>query len=168
MDRSIKILDNDTILKKISRMAIQVKEEFFEENELVLLGIKGQGSNLLRLLTDELKKNKYFKKISSFEVEINKKEPWKSNPILPEKKLLENKCVLLVDDVLNSGKTVWYLFHHFKNIPLKSVRLLVLVDRNHLLFPVKADIAGQTLSTTLSGHIISRLDKKGEFSVFLK
>ncbi len=72
----------------------------------------------------------------------------------------ENKSVVLVDDVLNSGTTLIYGVKHFLNVPLKQFKTAVLVNRNHKKYPVKADFKGLSLSTTSSEHITINLDSK--------
>ena len=73
-----------------------------------------------------------------------------------------NKVVILVDDVLNSGKTLAYGFGVFLDVPLKKLRTVVLIDRNHKSFPVTTDYAGVALSTVLKEHIDVILDEVGE------
>ena len=59
----------------------------------------------------------------------------------------------MADDVLNSGKTLMYSSKFFLNTKLKKLSILVLIDRNHNLFPIKADYVGLSLSTTLQEYI---------------
>jgi pyrimidine operon attenuation protein/uracil phosphoribosyltransferase len=59
----------------------------------------------------------------------------------------------LVDDVLNSGKTLAYGFGVFLDVPLKKLRTVVLIDRNHKSFPVTTDYAGIALSTVIKEHV---------------
>ncbi len=73
-----------------------------------------------------------------------------------------NKVVILVDDVLNSGKALAYGFGVFLNAPLKKLRTVVLVDRNHKSFPVTTDYAGIALSTIIKEHIDVVLNQDGE------
>ncbi|HEY0246360.1 MAG TPA: phosphoribosyltransferase family protein, partial [Mucilaginibacter sp.] len=73
-----------------------------------------------------------------------------------------NKVVILVDDVLNSGKALAYGFGVFLNAPLKKLRTVVLVDRNHKSFPITTDYAGIALSTIIKQHIDVVLNKEGE------
>ena len=61
--------------------------------------------------------------------------------------------MVLVDDVLNSGTTLIYGIKHFLDVPLKSFKTAVLVNRNHKKYPVKADYKGISLSTTLQDNI---------------
>ena len=64
-----------------------------------------------------------------------------------------NKSVVLIDDVLNSGSTLIYGAKHFLNVPLKQFKTVVLVNRNHKKYPVKADFKGISLSTSLHEHV---------------
>ncbi|MBY0427207.1 MAG: phosphoribosyltransferase, partial [Cytophagales bacterium] len=70
-----------------------------------------------------------------------------------ELKTLKKKVVILVDDVLNSGRTMVYSLKPFLNIEIKKLQTATLVDRNHKTFPIKADYVGYSLSTTLQDHI---------------
>jgi pyrimidine operon attenuation protein/uracil phosphoribosyltransferase len=87
------------------------------------------------------------------EVKIDKIHP--SNPITtslaPE--VYQNKCIVLVDDVLNSGTTLIYGVKHFLEVPVKKFKTVVLIDRNHKKYPVKADFKGLSLSTSLKEHV---------------
>ena len=58
--------------------------------------------------------------------------------------------VIVLDDVLNSGKTLMYAVHHILSAGPNAWRQL-LIDRIHRSFPVRADFCGLTLST--NGHI---------------
>ncbi len=79
---------------------------------------------------------------------------------------MEDKVVILVDDVLNSGKTLIYGIRHFLQVRLKALRTVALIDRDHKRFPVKADYVGLVLSTTLQEHVRVVLD--GEMAVYLE
>jgi pyrimidine operon attenuation protein/uracil phosphoribosyltransferase len=61
--------------------------------------------------------------------------------------------LLLVDDVTNSGKTLLYALKPLLNQYPASIRTLVLVERMHKQFPVKADFVGLSVATTLQEHI---------------
>lgn len=74
------------------------------------------------------------------------------------------KCLVLADDVLNSGSTLIYGVKHFLEVPLKKFKTAVLVDRNHKQFPVKADFKGISLSTSLKEHIHVVFDGNEEYA----
>ena len=60
---------------------------------------------------------------------------------------------MLVDDVLNSGTTLIYAAKLFLEVPLKRFKTVVLVNRNHKKYPIKADFKGISLSTSMQEHI---------------
>ena len=66
---------------------------------------------------------------------------------------MENKIVILIDDVLNSGSTLMFVAGKLITKKILKMNTVVLVDRRHRKFPIKADWAGLTLSTTLQEHI---------------
>ena len=59
----------------------------------------------------------------------------------------------LVDDVLNSGKTLMHAAARILSFNVKELRTIILVDRTHRRFPIRADYAGLSLSTTMKEHI---------------
>jgi len=68
----------------------------------------------------------------------------------------------LVDDVLNSGKTLAYGFGVFIDVRLKKLRTAVLIDRNHKNFPITTDYAGMALSTVLKERVDVFLTENGD------
>ena len=66
---------------------------------------------------------------------------------------MKNKIVILIDDVLNSGSTLMFVAGKLITKGILKMNTVVLVDRRHRKFPIKADWAGLTLSTTLQEHI---------------
>ncbi|MBK8949715.1 MAG: hypothetical protein IPM68_12915 [Flavobacteriales bacterium] len=68
--------------------------------------------------------------------------------------------MVLVDDVLMSGRTLMHAAAHLVQVPVKRLTTVVLVDRRHRTFPIRADIVGLTLSTTLQEHISVELGRR--------
>jgi pyrimidine operon attenuation protein / uracil phosphoribosyltransferase len=80
-----------------------------------------------------------------------------------------NKVVIIVDDVLNSGRTLAYSLGVFLTIPLKKLQTMVLIDRSHGIFPVSTDFTGLKLATILKEHVDVVLDEPGqEDAVYLR
>ena len=73
--------------------------------------------------------------------------------------------VVVVDDVLNSGATLLYGVAHFLTVPVGRITTVVLVDRNHKRYPVKADIKGLSLSTSLHERV--EVDWTGPCATYL-
>ena len=73
---------------------------------------------------------------------------------------LRDRTVVLVDDVLMSGRTLMHTASYLVQVPLKKLTTVVLVDRRHRTYPIRADIVGLTLSTTLQEQISVELGRK--------
>ena len=161
------ILNSKQIQQKLNRLTYEVLEHNFNEKELLIAGIEGNGYILAKRVTDALKKITK-QKITLGKITIDKKNPLATDPKIDfTEKDYKNKTVILVDDVLNSGKTLIYGVKIFLDKPVKKINTLVLVDRSHTQFPVKADFVGLSLSTTLQEHIVADLSKKGKETVYL-
>ncbi len=155
------ILNKKQIQQKIERMAYQILEDNLDEKEIVLAGIVSRGYTLAERL------KKVLEKISSLKISLIRLELDKDSTHLEAKsnipaEQVANQVVVLVDDVLNSGRTLVYGLGFFLNVPLKKLRTLVLVDRSHRIFPVSPDFTGLELATVLKQHILVVLDEKGE------
>lgn len=146
------ILTNDQIVHKTRRIAYQILENNVNEKEVVLAGICGNGyifATRIQKILEEISKIK----ITLCEVSINKKNPREAITTSIDKNVYENKSLVLIDDVLNSGSTLIYGVKHFLEVSLVRFKTAVLVNRNHKKYPVKADFKGISLSTSLKEHI---------------
>ncbi len=160
------ILDHQQAQKILKRMAYQIYEKNFDQKELVFAAIKGQGMEVAKLVQTALQKISKIK-ISLLEVEINKKEPkFNAAKLTPAVTKLENKTLILFDDVLNTGRTLVYGMQIFLQEKVAAVQIAVLVDRNHKSYPVAADFIGLSLQTTLQEHVAVNM-KAGKISVSL-
>lgn len=161
------ILDTAQISRTLNRMAYEIFEKNYGQKEMLIVGIEGNGYKVAERLHEILSKISSIK-LKLAKIKLDKEEPWANEPEFnfSEKDYL-NKPVILVDDVLNSGKTVMYAVKPFLNKPLKKLNVLVLVDRSHSRYPVKADYVGMSLSTTLQEHIEADFSKKGKEAVYL-
>ncbi|MDI9341709.1 MAG: phosphoribosyltransferase family protein [Sediminibacterium sp.] len=161
------ILNTLQISQKLNRLAYEVYENNFNAKELLVVGIEGNGYKVAELIHDRLK-NISKLKLHLGKISLNKDKPWEGEPVINfSEKLFVNKNVLLVDDVLNSGKTLMYAVKLFLDKPVTKISTLVLVDRSHHRFPVKADFVGLSLSTTLQEHIVADFSKKNKEAVYL-
>lgn len=161
MPQKLLILNQQQIQQKIDRIAYQILEDNFDEQEILIAGMLPRGTHIAQRLKNILDKIAPFKsKLLTLDVDrnstsLNAKYDFDINEC-------NNKVVILVDDVLNSGKALAYGFGVFLNAPLKKLRTVVLVDRNHKSFPVTTDYAGIALSTIIKQHIDVVLDQPGE------
>ncbi|MFN4028088.1 MULTISPECIES: phosphoribosyltransferase domain-containing protein [Flavobacterium] len=146
------ILNHQEIEHKIRRIAYQIYETFADENEVVIAGIAANGyilaqkiGQILNEITED--------KIILCEVKIDKTNPFNLITTSISQEEYQDKCIVLVDDVLNSGTTLIYGVKHFLNVPVKKFKTVVLIDRNHKKYPVKADFKGLSLSTSSKEHV---------------
>ena len=84
---------------------------------------------------------------------LDKSDVSKSEIELSQKLELTNKNIILVDDVLNTGKTLVYAMKPFLDLEVQKMEIAVLVNRSHGLFPLRPDYTGFELSTTFNEHI---------------
>ena len=161
--KKTKIKDIANINMYLKRIAYQIYENNHEEdNSLIIVGIDKNGKILANKIFEILKS------ISSFDlklmsIQINKKNP--TNKILSsiDENICLDKNIIIVDDVLNTGKTLIYAVRFFLKIPVKKIQTAVIINRNHKKFPVKADFKGISLSTSIKEHVNVILEgsKKG-------
>jgi pyrimidine operon attenuation protein / uracil phosphoribosyltransferase len=162
------ILNAEQIDKKITRIAYEIYEENASEKEVVLAGTDTGGYELAQKLEQTLKKISPLK-ISLTKVAVNRNKLSEEGAIKLDKKInLKGKTVILVDDVLNTGQMLSYCMKTILQFQVKCLRIAVLIDRNHTLFPIKSDYTGLSIATTLQEHIQVNLKTKGKESVILK
>jgi pyrimidine operon attenuation protein/uracil phosphoribosyltransferase len=163
---SIQILTHKQVEQKIRRLAYQIYENNFDQKSVALVGIQTMGFFLAKAIQDVLQEISPLE-ISLLSLEINKNQPL-FNPVSLSAPVeqLANQNVILIDDVLNSGKTMFYALQPFFNVPIKRLQTLVLVNRDYKNFPINPDYVGYSLATTLQNHVAVVLDKE-EKGVFL-
>ena len=156
------ILDEKAINQKVNRLAWQIYEDNTQENEIIIVGVSGRGEILASKLSEVINHICLIKtKLGT--IYLDKDNPLKSEVTtnLSESDFT-NKVIVLVDDVLNSGKTLMYASKYFLTTPLIRLATLVLVDRTHNRFPIKADYIGLSLATTLKEYVTVVLDGDGK------
>src|SRR5690606_6116872 len=107
-------------------------------------------------------------KISLISVSLHKQQPLQHPVTLqPENPDMAGKVLILVDDVLNTGKTLAYSLHTLLAYEVKKIEIATLIDRHHTLFPVSATYTGYSLATTLNEHVKVSLSDKAQFGAYL-
>ncbi len=145
------ILSKEVAERKMQRIALEIAAQLYTEGDpLIIIGIAGSGmviADKLFLLLKPLLRipmqiitcilDKRIANVISYSEEID----------------FNNKNVLLVDDVTNSGRTLLYALKPLLNFHPRSIRTMSLVERMHKSFPVKIDYIGLSIATTLQDHI---------------
>lgn len=160
------VMDAATIRRKIDRIAWEIYERHIEEKELFLVGIAENGFILAELIGEKLKGISDLKIVLA-RLEMNKREPHADKTVNLNPEDYRGKSIVVVDDVLNSGSTLLYAVHHLLETEVRRCTTAVLVDRNHKRFPIKADVKGLSLSTSLQEHVEVDLSS-GQIAAYLE
>ena len=152
------VLDQDQILRICNRFAFQILENSIDSDVIHIIGIKEKGFDIAKIVERELKSITK-KNISLSSIKIDKKNP--KDSVLSDSNLNKNiDNIFLIDDVLNTGKTLIYSLSFLLKFNFKSIKTLVLIDRNHKQFPIKVDYKGISLSTNINDNIKLLNDNK--------
>ena len=151
MDSTIKyILSKEAAEKKLRRMALEVAERNYGEQQLVLVGIKNNGSLIAEKIATHLKEI-FSGEVIIVSLSIDKKIP--GSITLQPAIDVSNKVVLLIDDVANTGRVMLYALQPLLQQFPRKIQTLALVERTHKSFPITLDYVGVSFSTTLDEHI---------------
>ena len=132
-------------------MALEIAENISEEDvPLVLIGIRQSGLAIAEKLSVYLMQYvKVFVQILS--VSFDKHLP--TDVAISEGVDFNNKNIIIVDDVSNTGRTLMYALKPLLDFHPKRVQTLVLVERMHKLYPIKPDYVGLSVATTTQDYI---------------
>ena len=88
-----------------------------------------------------------------FRIDLDKRNPKGTVKIKPDPEDISGKNLVLIDDVLNTGRTIAYSMIVLLDKQLNKIEVATLVDRGHRQFPIMATFYGYSLPTTLEEHI---------------
>ena len=145
------VLDFEKISRICGRLAYQILENNINQDEILLVGIKEKGYEIAKIIEQKLK-NITSSKVHLKSITIDKKNPNQISEVDINFDLMP-KSVYLVDDVLNTGKTLMFAVNSLLKYDFDLIKTLVLIDRNHKRFPVKVDFKGISLSTNLDDTV---------------
>ena len=152
------VLDHKKIIRICNRLAYQIIENSENKKSIILVGIKEKGFEVSKLIMQELNKICSNKIILRY-IEIDKTSPKNSLKCNLESTFKSSEKVFLIDDVLNTGKTLMYSVYKLLDYDFNSIKTVVLIDRNHKKFPVKVDFKGISLSTNYDDTVKLNFEK---------
>jgi pyrimidine operon attenuation protein/uracil phosphoribosyltransferase len=149
----LQLLTHDQIASKVIRLAMEILERNTEEDELFVIGVNNRGMELARRLVKGLQT------ISSApmhlrQLVIDPRDPDGGSTLEGDIKEMNGKAVLIVDDVANTGRTLFYAMKPFQDILPGKIEVAVLVDRRHKSWPVYVTYRGMDLSTTIGDNVL--------------
>ena len=144
------ILDQSTASRKLQRMAYEIVENNLDEQEILLVGIRENGSVIAENIQQLLEQISSIKS-ELIHLSLDKRAPGEIR--LSQQLDFSNRVIIIVDDVANSGRTMLYAIKPFLAYQPKKIQTLVMVERTHKAFPVNSDYVGISVSTTIQDHI---------------
>lgn len=157
MNKSI-VLNQRQIHQKIERIAYQIQENTFEEATVFVGGISGNGFLLAERIVQKLIDISVNQDIRLFEITVKKDDPLDEKIKLSiDDNDLSNSTVILIDDVINSGRTMIHAVRRILENKISVLKVATLVNRTHRRYPVQADFVGMNISTTIANKIVVEL-----------
>jgi pyrimidine operon attenuation protein / uracil phosphoribosyltransferase len=163
------LLDKTDIDRVITRMAHEIIERNKGGASLCLVGIQRGGVHLAQRLSSRLAVIEGINipvgtlDISLYRDDINVR---KEQPIVRRTEIdceIDNKKVVLVDDVLFTGRSIRAAMDAIMDMGRPStIQLAVLVDRGHRELPIKADFVGKNIPTSKDETVLVHLEEEGE------
>jgi pyrimidine operon attenuation protein/uracil phosphoribosyltransferase len=150
------ILDDKALNRALSRIAHEIIEKNKGIDNTVLIGIKTRGIYLAKRLSQKIEDIESEKvEVGELDITLYRDDLDKDNQVVTENNLnsmmIENKNVVLIDDVLYTGRTVRAAFDAIVDIGRpQQIQLAVLIDRGHRELPIRADYVGKNVPTSKS------------------
>ncbi|MCK9554499.1 bifunctional pyr operon transcriptional regulator/uracil phosphoribosyltransferase PyrR [bacterium] len=162
----IKIMDKEDISRAITRMAHEIIEKNKKAEDIVIVGVRTRGVQLAERLLSKLSaitKRKIPFGILDITFYRDDLDRIDEQPVVHSTEInddLTDKVVILVDDVLYSGRTVRAALNALMDFGRpKKIELAVLIDRGHRELPVKADYVGKNVPTAKDEKITLYLEE---------
>ena len=157
-DRSILVMDAAAIRRALRRIAHEIVERNPDLNEIVLAGIPSRGNEIARRIADTISAiEKVSVPVGTIDVAMHRDDVGTRTelPVVRASTLplpLEKRTVIIVDDVLFTGRTVRAAMDAITSFgrPAK-IQLAVLIDRGHRELPIRPDYVGKNLPTPWVG-----------------
>ena len=160
------VLQQADITRALTRISHEILESNRGSNDLILLGIPTRGvilAHRLGVILDDIEPGTGA--VGSLDVTMYRDDLSKNPTRAPSPTSIpaggiDGKTVVLVDDVLYSGRTIRAALNAINDLGRpRAVRLAALVDRGHRELPIRADFVGKNLPTSLAERINVRLEE---------
>ena len=164
------IMDAESINRSITRVAHEILEHYRGPDNIILVGILTRGEPLAKRL------RKLIENITNIKIPIGflditfHRDDFRKRLVVPQVKgtdihdSIDDKIVVLVDDVLFTGRTIRAAMDELNVFGRPSnIQLAVLVDRGHRELPIRPDYVGKNIPTNEGEHVkvlLKELDKK--------
>jgi pyrimidine operon attenuation protein/uracil phosphoribosyltransferase len=161
------ILNSGAIQRALTRIGHEIAERNENSSEVVLIGIQRGGVPLASRLSQILSEIwSHPAKAGSLDVSMHRDDlDRRAAPTVQPTEIpfdVTGKTVVLVDDVLFSGRTIRAAMDALNDFGRpKQIQLAVLVDRGHRELPIKADFVGKNVPTSLQEKVVVNFSESG-------
>lgn len=167
MKEKAQVLDREMISRALARMAHEIIERNRGTQDLVIVGILRRGAYLARRLADCVKKidNRQIP-VGTLDITLYRDDLTllAAQPVVRKTEInfdIQDKKVILVDDVLYTGRTIRSALSELIDFGRpKCIQLAVLIDRGHRELPIRADYVGKNIPTSQNEIVEVRLDEE--------
>ena len=176
MKNKIQIMDSKDIGRKLIRISHEIIENHVDICNVVILGIHNRGVPIANRIKENISSVTDID-VPSGSLDITfHRDDYRERLLIPEIRgteipfSLEDKIVILIDDVLFSGRTIRAALDEINSFGRPSIiRVAVLIDRGHRELPIRADFVGKNIPTNSGEHVQVFLketdDKEGVFII---
>lgn len=154
------IMDGAAIQRVLTRVAHEIVEKNKGTADLVLIGLRSRGVDLARRLSQRLKEiDGVDVPVGALDITLYRDDLGKGGPQPAVRRTeipfsIENKKVILVDDVLYTGRTIRAAMDGLMDLGRpRTIQLAVLVDRGHREVPIRADYVGKNVPTAKTEQV---------------
>lgn len=173
--KSVRLLSALDIKKNIERMGSEILRQNKASDSLAFIGIRTRGLFLAKRLRDIIKKTQGTElPLGEMDITLYRDD---LNALLPEGKIdhtkitfdINDKTIILIDDVLHTGRTVRAAVDHLIDLGRpRAIHLAVLIDRGGREFPIAATVVGKKVNLPKEGEVrlkLREVDGKDEVLV---
>lgn len=164
-------MDEKAIQRAVTRIAHEIIEKNKGVKDIILVGIKTRGVPLAQRLVEKIEMIENEKvKAGTLDITLYRDDLSKldDNPIIHSTNIdfgIDNRIVILVDDVLYTGRTVRAAMDAIMDIGRpKAIQLAVLIDRGHRELPIRADFVGKNVPTSKNEVISVRFTETDQIN----
>ena len=170
-----KIMDSRQMERALARISHEILEKNREIGQLVVVGIRNRGAHLARRIAQLLKKIEGIEvPVGILDITMHRDDLFTKNkqPVVRKTEIsfdISDKNIILVDDVLFSGRTIRAALDQLIDFGRPAaIQLAVLIDRGHRELPIRPDYVGKNVPTALGETVkvrITEVDQEDEVVV---
>lgn len=165
------ILDADHLRRSLTRISFEIIEQNKELDQVVLVGIKTRGISLAQRIAQRIEQLEGIKcEVDEIDISYYRDDQKVDKTQLPKLSIdIQDKTVILVDDVLYTGRTIRAALVCLLNIARpQKIKLATLIDRGHRELPIRPDYVGKNIPTSKNESIkVHLVENDGEDGVYL-